>query len=499
MGKFDKKGADRIFGFGTVMAAVVGILLFALTALLGEAYLKSSSPAENVLNQALDYLFWMRFAFLIIPFQMLLAAAVYGDGDEAFSTAANLTQGLGNIAASIIFSRFMGIKGIALASFLFSAVSILILLAHFARKTNSLRINLYFSFDLVKKILKHSTIDASSYLFLAVVTAVLNAFIGSHFGSEYLILTSIFSLCRELQLVFEGIGKTVGPIFAVYVGERNRDGLKSSFSLANKTALIEGNAVTLVMIIIAPFVPGFLNVADPVLAGWVVKGVRLIALGSTFLSLLYLLTTYYLVIERIILGLAACTLRDALFSITFAVSFGSGFGIWGMFIGLATAPAAAYALLMLFIRIRYGKDDCPLLLSKISGSNNCYLFSLSTEPNEIIAAQSKAEAVLKRHGVNKKTITRVILLIEEMYVLIRQTNSGKAVLAECTMILRDDGVQLISKDDGVSFDMADEDVSTVSLAAYTVASYLEKKDYSNRHLTTMSFNRSAFLVKYDEA
>lgn len=43
--------------------------------------------------------------------------------------------------------------------------------------------------------------------------------------------------------------------------------------------------------------------------------------------------------------------------------------------------------------------------------------------------------------------------------------------------------------------MADEDISTRSLGAYTVAMYLEKKDFGNRHLTTMSFNRSAFLIK----
>ena len=61
-----------------------------------------------------------------------------------------------------------------------------------------------------------------------------------------------------------------------------------------------------------------------------------------------------------------------------------------------------------------------------------------------------------------------------------------------------DGVQIISKDDGVSFDMADEDISTLSLSAYTVASYLEKRDFGNRHLTTMSFNRSSFFIQYEQ-
>jgi hypothetical protein len=85
-----------------------------------------------------------------------------------------------------------------------------------------------------------------------------------------------------------------------------------------------------------------------------------------------------------------------------------------------------------------------------------------------------------------------------MNMFIRQMNDNKAVLAECTVFIRPEGVQLISKDGGVSFDMADEDLSIKSLSAYTVASYLEKRDFGNRHLTTMSFNRSSFLVKYDQ-
>lgn len=90
-------------------------------------------------------------------------------------------------------------------------------------------------------------------------------------------------------------------------------------------------------------------------------------------------------------------------------------------------------------------------------------------------------------------------MIEEMYVLIRQMNDNKSVLAECTVFLQPDGVQIISKDDGVSFDMADEDISTHSLAAYTVAMYLERRDFGNCHLSTMSFNRSSFFIKYDAA
>ena len=495
MGKFNKDRADHVFGLGLLLAIVVGIVLFILTSLFGTAYLRSYSPSEEILAQAQGYLSWMHFTILVLPIQTLMSAAVYSDGDETVSTIANVAQGIGNIAFSILLSRSMGTRGIGLASFAFNAVSFGILLIHFTKKSNSLRWNLYFDFGLVKQVVRYSIIDSSSYLFLAVFTAALNAFISGRFGAEYLILASAVTLIREFQLLYEGIGEAVGPIFSVYVGEENHEGLKSSYALANRAAIVEGIAVTLLLVLIAPLVPRFLNVTDPTLVRWVTICIRLCALGSAFMSLLYLVTSYYLVIDQIALGTAACALRDVVLSVGLGVLLGVAFGLTGMLIGLAIAPAVAWGLLMLYLRARYGKDDCPLLLSKVPGSDRSWLFQLEVEPVQIIDLQKKVEAVLLENSVDKRTVGSVKLLIEELYVLIAEKNAGKTVLSECTVFLRDEGVQIITKDDGVLFDISEQDVSVPSLASFAVSAYMEKLGDDRRHLTTMSYNRSAFLVK----
>lgn len=275
----------------------------------------------------------------------------------------------------------------------------------------------------------------------------------------------------------------------------NHSGLRSIYSLANKTAIIEGIIVTLSLVAFAPFAPGVLNVTQPDLARWVVIGIQLTALGSTFASTLYLLTSYYLVIEQIALGLVVSLMRDVLLSVALAVGLGKLWGMYGMFVGLAAAPVLAYALLLLYLRKRYKKEDCPLLLSKIPGGGNSYLFNLSTEPVQIIAVQQEVESLLLQHNVDKRSVARATLLIEELYTLIRERNGNKAVLSECSVTVRPDGIQIISKDEGVLFDITEEDVRITSLSAYLIASYLEKMDFGKRHLTTMSFNRSSFLIK----
>ena len=61
--------------------------------------------------------------------------------------------------------------------------------------------------------------------------------------------------------------------------------------------------------------------------------------------------------------------------------------------------------------------------------------------------------------------------------------------------VRPEGIQIISKDDGVLFDISEADVSVTSIAAFVVSNYMEKLGDDKRHLTTMSFNRSAFLIQ----
>ncbi len=497
MGKFNKSKADQAFGFGLLMSIAVGVSLFLLATFFGDMYLRSSAPPESVLNEARGYLFWMRFTILVIPPAMLIDSMVYSDGDENLSTVANIVQGVGNIIASVLLARIMGIRGIGLASFLFNAISMVILFTHLLKKSNSLRLNLYFSRNLVKEVVRYSIIDASTYLFLSILVAVLNAFVSVRFGAQYLLLVSVVTLCRELQMIFDGIGEAITPILSVYLGESSGEGIKSICRRAYKVAITEGIVVMLALIVCAPWIPRLLDITDPVMLGHAVTGVRILSLGSVFVSLLYLLTSYYNVIEKIMLGLLVGLFRDMLLGVLLAVGLGAAFGQNGMFAGLAAASAAAYALLLLYLTGRFGRENTPLLLSTLSLNDKNFMFDLTIEPDRIIGLQQKVEALLTEKGIAPKTTGRVALLIEELYMLIFEKNADKEVLSECTVILRPEGVQIIEKDNGVLFDISEEDAAITSFSSYVVSLYMVELGSSKRHLTTMSFNRTSFIVGVD--
>ena len=495
IGKFNKRGADQAFGFGLLMSIAIGVVLFLLVLLFGDMYLQSSHPMESALDEARGYLRWMRFTILLFPLYNFMLEAVYSDGDETLCTIASVVQGAGNISVSILLSRVMGIRGIGLASFLFTAVSLLILFAHFLKKSNSLRLNLFFSVSLLKTVTQYSIIDASTYLFLSIQIAILNAFISTQYGAKYLILASVITIIREFQLVFDGIGEAITPIISVYLGEECYSGVSSTYKLAERTAVVEGISVTLIVLLCAPFIPGVLDITDPELIRLAVTETRLLALGSAFVSLLYLLTSYYLLLEKITLGLIVSAMRDVLLAIPLAVLLGMAFGVYGLFVGIAAASAVSYALVLVYIACRYGRENCPLFLGLLKSDVRSELFNLRTEPEQIMDLQSRVSALLQENGIDRRIVTRVELLIEELFMLIREKNGGKAVLSECSVLLRPEGVQIITKDEGVIFDISEEDAAVTSLNAFVVASYMEKMGQNKRYLTTISFNRSSFLFK----
>ena len=170
-----------------------------------------------------------------------------------------------------------------------------------------------------------------------------------------------------------------------------------------------------------------------------------------------------------------------------------------MFAGVAIGPAVAYLISVLYIRIRYGKDNYPLLLSENLKGFNHKFYEFKLDPKSIVETQQQVEKYLCENGIDRKIVSKVKLLIEDLYMLIYEKNGvDKEVYAECTVIIREAGVQIITKDDGVLFDLSSDDVIAGSIIEFMVSGYMEKLKDNKKYLTTMSYNRNTFRINYEE-
>ena len=495
IGAFRKKEADRVFQTGILMAIVVGSILFISISAFGNTYLLINYPSEDIYEAAAGYLFYIRFTILLIPLQALMAECVYADGDETVSAAANLTQAIGNVAGSIILVNIMGIRGISLASVIFYVVSLLILGIHFVKDSNTLKLGISFSYDIIKKIVSYSVVDAGTYLFIGLLTAILNMFVGIRFGAKTLILVSVLSLCRELQLVFDGIGEAMTPIISTYIGEGCTAGVRKLYYHSKKVAIAEGIIVTILIFFAAPYVPRILQITDSFTSNEAVVTLRIIALGSVFISLLYFETSYYILVDRIPLAFLASALRDLLLPAALALFCGYFWGIYGVFVGVALGPLVATILTNFYL---WKKDpkDIPLLLGAKRDLPS-FLYDYSLNENQITRMRDSIAEDLFDYGCNKSVVNKIMLLFEETSMLILEKNKGNMIEAECTLLILNDRLRMIIRDTGVSFDITDSDMLIDSLRSYVVSSVGSYSSISKQHMAAMSFNRNVFDVRLE--
>lgn len=495
IGSFHKKEADRIFQTGVFMAVVTGVVLFLLVSLFGEKFLQINRPSEEMFASAKQYLEFIRFTILLLPLSAILAECVYADGDETISTIANLVQAVGNVAGSIILCRIMGVRGISLSSFIFYLVSILILSLHFFKKSNTLKLGFAFSFDILKKTVGYSVIDASTYLSMGVMVEGLNILVGRGFGADALILVSVFSLSGNLYLVFDGIGEAITPIISIYLSEGCNAGVRKVYDRARVTAVTEGVIVMIITCLVAPLVPEVLQIRDAVMSRYAVDGLRIISTGAVFVALLYFMSSYDILVDRIPLGLFTCLLRDLLFPLPLAYILSRFLGLRGMFAGIALGSLCAFILISFYQRKKY-TGDTPLLLGDKKDLPS-YLYEYGICKDQIMKTRDEIAKDLLTRGYSKKVVNRAILLFEEVNMLVYDKNSDESIEGECAVILFDDRIRMVFRDSGDLFDITDSDMDVSSLRSYVVSSVASRVSLRKQHQSAMSFNRNILELRID--
>ncbi|MDO5139610.1 MAG: MATE family efflux transporter, partial [Oscillospiraceae bacterium] len=419
IGAFQKEEADRCFGVGLTVISIIGILLFVLILLGGDAYLKSYQSGSQSYHYARSYLSWMKYVLLLLPYNELLDGMLFADGDETISLCSNLTQGLLKVVLSVALCRNMGTEGLALATLISFAVSTLVLCIHFFRPGNTLRPNLAFSMPVLRDILEFGIVDASMYLFVSLFTAGMNFFVIRRFGSEMLIIVSVITLIKEAQVLFDGIGEAITPLISTYLGEENYPGVRKIWKLARQSLWAESLLLTFILFVGAPLIVDFFGITDTSVAGHVVLGLRMMSLTQIFTCRLYLDSSYFILIDKISLGVLDSMRRDLLPVLPLVVLGGLIGGIRGMFFGLMIAPPLGYYLSVLYIRKKYGRENYPLFIAELEQKmSDVKLYEFSIHPEAVAAYRDEIGIALKENGYQDGQINRVMLTFEELFMLI---------------------------------------------------------------------------------
>lgn len=496
VGAMKKRRADEIYGQGLIISIGIGLICSLLIFVFQNVYFSVSGVTGETLENALRYYRLVPFnAFLTIVI-FYLEQMVYSDGDELCNNICYAFQIGGNIICSIILTKFLGMTGIILGSVIGNTLGILTCLWHFFRKQNTLHFVWHLSFKDFLLTSRYSIVDSSVYICWGIMDYVMIGFVSRNCGETGLITLAVVVSLIEFGVVMDGVGMAMQPLIGTYFGERNHKLIKRVMKSGIKAAIIEGAAATVLIWVFAKQFCGMFGVTGGEALSSSVSAIRIVSLGFVFCSLVSLTTSYYMLIDRI--GMATCfaCFQNGLLYILIPIVGFVLLGMNGMWAGFVAAPILTLICAMLFVYLRYGRDNFPFLLKGMDSEIIVMDRVLTPEAASALSEQV-ADSLISRE-YPKETADRAALFAEEIGLTVLEYNkqAKKPVLIELSLFFEDDGVTIIERDSGILFDLTDPDAQIKGLSGFILSGLMETHD-EKAYLVTTGYNRN--MIRFPRA
>ena len=482
MGRCEKTRARQFFMQALWMVLGVGGFLSALVFFGCEAFLGYMGASETISGFAADYMSWVWVVVIPECLMGLLIMLGYADGDAKLCTTAYAANFVVNLSASIIAIKCgMGVAGCSFATLLADLVGIVVLVAHFFRKSNTFAPTPHFSFGDSGRIVAASFGDAAAFLCDGLLFFFLNKYVLMNFGSAVLPVVGVAVALWGFLEFFNGIGVAIQPIVTVYYGEGNMKSVRTVMNAAMLVAVIEGVVFMALFGSFPDLVAGLVGIREPELVRQSEIAIRCMCGGFVALAFAGLFNSYYMFVERPALAGATTFLCYLVMPVS-CIAVGSLFGVEGVWLGMGVGPFAGLLMTSAIIIPTAGIRMFPLLLPRDRDAKT-HVFNLRLTDDEIVKT---SEAVGAVPGVPM----RAALMTEEVFMAVKDRNRGRKVLGEVTLDMND-GVRLVLRDDGEIFDITDADAEISSLRTFLVASIMENQS-GRLNLVTTGFNRNVF-------
>ena len=489
IGEMKKRRADEIFGQGLLISIglSVGTVLFLV---LGrDLYFSVNHIDRAIYSLASEYYRWTPLNAVLAIMNSYLAKLVFTDGDETNTNISYIVQIIGNILFSILLARQYGMVGIILGTIIGNILGTIVLFRHFFQKSNTLHFVWHFSLSDMVLAMRYSIVDAVLYFCFAAMDYILIDFISEYLGRTGEITLAVVVSLLEYDIVLDGIGMAAQPLIETYLGEKNHEMVRRLMRIATKAAIVEGLVSNALIFIFARQFCFLFGIKGGVELYSTIHAIRIVSGGLVFCSLLCLMSAYYLVVEHIALAVWIIVFKDGLLyaflPIVGALLFGEN-GIWAAF---AVAPLIALVIIILQIRLHYGKEMFPYLLK--SNGVEVVIFEDKLEPETCSGFSELIDMELVKRNYSKEISNRVALFAEEILLTALEKNKHqrKKLLVELSLLFEKDAIHMIERDNGEIFDNTNQNMKIEGVSSY-VLNRMMTIHQEKVYLTTTGYNRS---------
>jgi len=484
-GAFQYEQAQKIAGMGFFLSILLGVVMCAALLIGRDAILRFYGVEGAIYSYAETYFVPIIFLAGLYPILWTVYNLVLYDGDEKVILLTDILMAVSNTVISLVLVQSMGIAGLGYGTLISNVIGLLCLVVHFLKKSNSIHFKMYFAWKDLLDTLKASSATSLTTLYIGVIDIVFNKVVIEKFSADYLTAYAVINVVMNFACVLAcAIG--AGVIFvSVAYGENNPYALKRVMKHTHKYTLGTGIAMTVLMEFLAPYWPALYAIEDPAIFSVAVFAGRIIPIFFLAAGFVYTYLGYYPAVDRVVEGNLLILSYMLIGPIVIAaplcsVSFNA------MSVGFAVTPVFAILVTLIYLLVTKQLKNAPYLVSASDETEAHY--DLRLEPESIVAVRDRIGAFLGENHVEGNLINKIEMVFEDSMVFIMNRNRKK-VICECTILLNDQHIRLITKDNGVIFDLVQEADNSVNLQAYILARMMTSSREATNTVTT-SFNRN---------
>lgn len=351
-GKGDEESAQTYFSVTVLFGAILSVLIVLIIGFFRTPLLRLFGGDDTLIPLCIDYLSPILFSLPCCIFVNIWSSFLRNDGAPVLPAVAVVAGGGLNILGDylLIFRMNLGIRGAGIATAAGLYLSNLIMLLHFLRKENTLRL-VRVRRGLLREIVKTGFPTAVNDLALGILAVLFNRQIMTWLGTEALAVYGIATLIATIiQCIAYGIGQAAQPILSENHGaaqfgrvrECMRCGIGTSFALG-------AAAVVLVFLLPEPLVRLFTAPTPELLA--IAPGIlRVYGLSFLFLPFNIFATFYFQAIMKERIALAGSVARGVVLSGVLVLLLPALFGSGSIFWAMPVSELTVCGFLLLFVR-----------------------------------------------------------------------------------------------------------------------------------------------------
>lgn len=263
--------ANAMFTTAVIATALIAAIMWALMFFFDEPLLRFLGSEGELLDIGLEYLKPLKASIPAFIFSQMLAAFPRNDSDPGLATFAVVFTSILNVIGDYVltFTFNMGVYGAALATALSNILSVCIMLSHFFKKTNTLR--LVRPIRLIPTTGRILALGFSVFfvdLAMGIMTMLYNKRILQLLSNDALsVFGAIASLTTVVQCCSYSIGQAAQPILSTNFGAGKTDRIRQVLKYGITTSVIFGAFWMIVtMALPSTIIQLFMDATDSVLA-----------------------------------------------------------------------------------------------------------------------------------------------------------------------------------------------------------------------------------------